>query len=142
MGIIYSIGSSLRTQEEFINLLCHYQIKVVADVRRFPTSKLNHFKKEEIKELLQDNSISYCYLGEELGGYRKGGYEAYTASTNFLVGLEKLEVIAHQYTTAFMCAELLPWRCHRRFIGNCLDKRGWRVIHIINGKRVWHSTPE
>lgn len=73
MAVIYSLGSSLRSPEDFIGLLHCYRIEMLADVRRFPTSRLGYFKKEQLVELLQANTIRYCYLGEELGGYRKGG---------------------------------------------------------------------
>jgi uncharacterized protein (DUF488 family) len=142
MNIIYSLGSSLRTAEEFIHLLQHYRIKSVIDVRRFPTSKLAHFKKEELENLLSIHTIHYYYLGDKLGGYRPGGYEAYTTSKEFLAGLEELETIARQSITGFMCAELLPWRCHRRFIGRKLVEKGWQVIHILNEKRVWQPSSD
>ncbi|MDO8136250.1 MAG: DUF488 family protein [Candidatus Brocadiales bacterium] len=79
------------------------------------------------------------YIGKELGGYRKGGYEIYMRTEDFLSGIEELEGTARVNRTVFVCAERLPWRCHRRFIGQALEKKGWEVIHIIDEKRVWRS---
>ena len=134
---IYTLGSSNRTPEEFIQLLNHYCIRALVDVRRFPTSKFSHFKKESLAKLLTSSHIDYVYLGDLLGGYRRKGYEAYTESNEFREGLKKLESLGSKKSTAVMCAERLPWRCHRRFIGKHLESRGWRIIHIIDEKRVW-----
>ena len=70
--------------------------------------------------------------GEKLGGFRRGGYQDFTATSEFRSGLYKLEEIARERSTAIICAERFPWRCHRRFIALELEKRGWRVSHIID----------
>jgi uncharacterized protein (DUF488 family) len=134
---IYSLGSSTRTGEEFIGVLNAYDINILVDVRSFPTSRFEHFKKENLKPLVEENAINYVYLGKPLGGYRKGGYEAYMETRAYRQGLEELEKIARKSPTAFMCAERLPWKCHRRFIGESLKRRGWRVVHIIDAIQVW-----
>ncbi|MEW6326803.1 MAG: DUF488 domain-containing protein [Thermodesulfobacteriota bacterium] len=134
---IYSLGSSTRTPEEFIGVLHAHGIKTLVDVRSFPTSRFEHFKKENLETLLKENAINYVYLGKALGGYRKGGYEAYMETDAYREGLEELGKIARQGPAAFMCAERLPWKCHRRFIGESLKTRGWRVVHIIDAGRVW-----
>lgn len=139
--VIYTVGSSNREAQEFIDLLRGYQIKNLADVRRFPTSKFEHFKKENISKILIGAGINYFYLGNELGGYRSGGYESYVTTQAFLEGLQRLMEIASADTTAVMCSERFPWRCHRRFIGSRLRERGWQVIHIIEKDRVWVPTP-
>jgi uncharacterized protein (DUF488 family) len=76
-------------------------------------------------------------MGEELGGYRRGGYQNFTATSQFQAGISKLEEIAHQKRTAIICAERFAWRCHRRFIALELEKRGWRINHIIDKGRDW-----
>lgn len=134
---IYSAGTSTRSEAEFLELLKTHNIKTLVDVRRFPTSKWEHFKREHLEALLKREGINYAYLGKELGGYRKGGYESYQLSDGFLQGLKKLEEIGLIEPTVFVCAERLPWRCHRRFIGNALKERGWEVVHIIEKDRVW-----
>jgi uncharacterized protein (DUF488 family) len=139
---IYSLGSSTRAPEEFIGLLNVYSIKTLVDVRSFPTSGFEHFKKENLERLVKENGINYVYLGKALGGYREGGYEAYMETEAYRQGLEELEKIARQSPTAFMCAERLPWKCHRRFIGEGLKTRQWRVVHIIDAGRVWEPGPQ
>jgi len=134
---VYTLGTSNRTQDEFIELLKLYNIKAVIDVRRFPTSKWEHFKKENLQKFLKEKNIRYFYLGRELGGYRKGGYEEYTRSELFKKGIENLEKISIKANSALVCAEKLPWRCHRRFIGEKLKEKGWRVVHIIERQRCW-----
>jgi uncharacterized protein (DUF488 family) len=134
---IYTIGSSRRTEEEFIETLRAYNIESLVDVRSFPKSKLEHFARENLSDILKDSGIEYIYLGRELGGFRKGGYEAYTETEGFHSGVEKLEEIASRKRTVFMCAERFPWKCHRRYISRELNHRGWKVIHIIENDRVW-----
>ena len=123
--------------EEFVALLKHLGVEIVVDVRRFPTSKFEHFRKEELARSLPEMGIDYLYLGKELGGYRKGGYQSFLATEEFKRGLERLEKLAREGKTAVICAERLPWRCHRRFIGMELERRGWQVIHVIDQKRSW-----
>jgi uncharacterized protein (DUF488 family) len=133
---IYSIGHSNRHEEDFINLLKRYGIEIVIDVRRFPTSKYVVYKKENLAELLKKNGIEYIHL-ENLGGYR-GGYEMWMCSKEWKRDYERLKEIARSRKTAIMCAEKLPFRCHRRYIAKKLAAEGWKVIHIIN-ERVWEE---
>jgi len=135
--VVYTLGTSTRTLEEFTALLKHLGVEVVVDVRRFPSSRFEYFRKEELARSLPEAGIDYCHLGGELGGYRSGGYQAFLATEEFKQGLGKLEEIARERKTAIVCAERLPWRCHRRFIGGELERRGWRVIHVIDERRSW-----
>jgi uncharacterized protein (DUF488 family) len=137
METLWSIGSSILPIEEFIALLKAYGIEQVADVRHFPSSRFEHFCQANLGEVLAGAGIGYVWLGESLGGYRKGGYEAYMASEAFRGGLAELMGLAAQKNTALMCGEKLPWKCHRRFIGAALAAKGWQVIHIIDAKRTW-----
>ncbi len=95
------------------------------------------FVKQSLEELLPFQSVGYVYLGKELGGYRRGGYEAYMQSAEFSKGVEALEAIGGGDRAAFMCCERIPWKCHRRFIASELERRGWRVIHIIDKDHTW-----
>lgn len=135
--VIYTLGSSDRGAEEFISLLKGHWVEVVVDVRRFPTSKFPHFRREELARLLEQEGIGYIYLGDQLGGYRRGGYEAYTRERAFQEGVDRVEGIVRTWRTAILCAERLPWRCHRRFIAAEMERRGWRVVHILDTKRIW-----
>lgn len=87
--------------------------------------------------MLSEVAIDYVYLGKELGGFRKGGYQAYTQTSEYQAGIYKLEEIARKGSTAFMCAERFAWKCHRRIIASTLEQRGWKVLHIIEKDRVW-----
>jgi len=134
---IYSIGTSTRPLDEFVSLLRQYGIETVVDVRSFPTSRFEHFKRDTFERGLQEFGFCYVYLGTELGGYRRGGYEKYMATPHYREGLSKLVEIGSSSMTAFVCAERLPWRCHRRWIGASLMSEGWEVIHIVDEKRTW-----
>lgn len=138
MLTIYTIGSSTRQFPEFLALLQRYQITALVDVRTFPYSgRFPHFSQKSLEEMIPSACLRYVYLGEELGGFRRGGYEAYTQTAVFAEGLDTLAAIGREGRAAFMCAERLPWKCHRRFIASELERRGWRVIHIIDNNRTW-----
>ena len=130
--VIFTIGTSNRSLEEFVHLLQISGIEMVVDVRSFPTSRFHHFRRGALSQSLGEAGLGYSYLGKELGGYRKGGYEAYMQSQDFLRGRELLERMATRCRYAILCAERLPQRCHRRFIGRSLEERGWKIVHIID----------
>jgi len=134
---IYSLGTGTRTPSEFLNLLRSFDVEMVVDVRRSPRSRFQHFEREELARLLEAGGFDYVYLGQELGGYRSGGYKDYLDTEEFKRGLERLEQLARVRRVAVVCAERLTWRCHRRFIGWELERDGWQVIHIIDEKRNW-----
>ena len=129
---IWTIGHSNRSLETFLNLLNEHEIQVLADVRRFPTSKLERFKREALEKWLPKQGIEYVWLGEELGGYRRGGYKKHMRTKLFREGIKKLLGIARTKRTCIMCMEVNPKYCHRRFISAHLERKGVRVIHIIN----------
>ena len=135
--LVYTLGTSTRSPEEFIELLTSYSVEVVVDVRRFPSSRFEHFAKEKLAKLLTEAGIDYIYMGEELGGYRQGGYQNFTTTSEFRMGVKKLEEVAREKRVAIVCAERFPWRCHRRFIALELEKQGWQVNHIIDQGRTW-----
>jgi uncharacterized protein (DUF488 family) len=135
--LIYSIGTSNRLFDEFLELLLKYYIQTVVDVRSFPTSKFIYFGREHLEKKLPEKGIIYKYLGKELGGFRKGGYINYMKTEFFNEGIKKLEDIGRTITTAFFCAERFPWNCHRRWIAEELIRRGWKVIHIIEKEKLW-----
>ncbi|MCL4457792.1 MAG: DUF488 domain-containing protein [Nitrospirae bacterium] len=137
MKRIYTLGTSRRSEEDFIEILLLYDIKTVIDVRRFPKSKLQTYTKEYLENLLQREGIAYIFLGVELGGFRKGGYEAYTNTEDFKRGIDVLENIAGKNQAVIICAERFPWKCHRRWIARKLHGNGWLVEHIIDKGKVW-----
>ncbi len=134
---VYTFGTGRRSEEDFIEILADYDIRAVADVRRYPRSKLPHFTRDYLEPLLQSEGIGYRFLGEELGGFRKGGYERYTVDDGFKRGIAQLEEMARSSVTIIICAERFPWKCHRRWIARELQRRGWHVIHIIDKGKTW-----
>jgi uncharacterized protein (DUF488 family) len=138
---IYTIGYGGRRLEDFVSLLKQFGIKQVVDVRAFPTSKYEGFKREELEKFLPQHGISYLWM-EELGGYRRGGYEAYTRQRKFGEGVERLEGVAGEKPTVIMCLEGYPSGCHRRFISRELAKRGWRVLHIVGKGRILEESSD
>ena len=128
---IWTIGHSNRSKEEFLNLLREHSIEVLADIRSFPTSKIEHFKKENLEKWLPENGVEYVWLGKELGGYRKGGYKRHMRTKLFREGVQKLLETAKQKRTCMMCMEKNPKYCHRRFLSAHLERKGVEVIHII-----------
>ncbi|MDZ7339786.1 MAG: DUF488 domain-containing protein [candidate division KSB1 bacterium] len=136
--VIYSIGHSNRSMDQFLSLLAGFQIQMIADVRRFPTSKkYPHFERNFLQQALQGQGIEYVWLGEFLGGFRNGGYESYLQTSAFADGLRSLTALAEKKITAFLCAEKLFFRCHRRFIADRLVLCGWTVIHILDTDRIY-----
>lgn len=145
MGPIYSIGHSTRSLEEFRRLLKAHGIERLADIRRFPGSRRHpHFSAESLSRSLSDHGIDYVHL-PSLGGRRKAlpdspnrgmrneqfrGYADHMATEEFRTGVEDL--LSVDKTTAFMCAEAVPWRCHRNLLSDDLVRRGIEVVHIID----------
>ncbi len=135
--LIFTLGTGLRSREDFIEILFAYDIKAVIDVRSLPRSKFPHFTRNNLSELLASNGIEYHFLGRELGGMRKGGFASYLITENFSRGVDLLETIAREKTSVIVCSERFPWKCHRKWISKELHKRGWKVEHIIDKGKVW-----
>jgi uncharacterized protein (DUF488 family) len=144
--IVWTIGHSTRTLEEFIEMLNSFQIEVVADVRSFPGSrKFPQFNKESLQITLPENGIEYIHL-KKLGGRRKANpdskntswrhlafraYADYMESDDFKEGIKELEEIALKKRTAYMCSEAVWWRCHRSMVSDYLKVHEWKVMHIM-----------
>lgn len=137
MKKIFTLGTSRRSEEDFIEILLAYNIDALIDVRSFPRSKIAIFSRANLEGLLKREGIGYYYLGKELGGFRKGGYTAYALTADFMLGIEKLEAIASNKLSVIVCAERFPWKCHRKWISRELHNRGWDVEHIIDKGKVW-----
>lgn len=134
---LWTIGHSNRSMESFLELLKEHAIQVLADIRSFPTSKIEHFNKEAMEKWLPEHGIEYLWLGIELGGYRRGGYKVHMRTKLFKEGIRKLLEIASQKRTCIMCMEPNPKYCHRRFISAHLERKGVNVIHIVaKGQKI------
>ena len=128
---IWTIGHSNRSIKTFLELLNEHAIQVLADVRSFPTSKVEHFKREQMEKWLPEHGIEYVWLGKELGGYRRGGYRKHKRTKLFREGIRRLLEIANDKRTCLMCMEVNPKYCHRRFISAHLERKDVKVAHII-----------
>lgn len=134
---MYTVGHSTRSLEEFVELLKHYGITLLIDIRRFPSSKkFPWFTREFLAEALNKAGIQYRWLGEDLGGYRTGGYKAHQKTAAYRRGIEEVKRLAKTETVALMCAELLWFRCHRRFVSDTLVREGFEVVHLYDLKRT------
>jgi uncharacterized protein (DUF488 family) len=149
---IWTIGHSTRTIDIFISLLEENGIKLVADVRMFPSSKrYPQFGREALAKSLGNSDIRYEHF-PELGGRRKAkpdsqntawrneafrGYADYMETEQFHNGVERLLALAREAgPAAIMCAEAVWWRCHRSLISDYLKARGIEVIHILDANKT------
>lgn len=130
-----------------------HRIAVLADVRAFPASRHHpQFNRAHLSAVLPRAGITYCWLGELLGGYRKktrpdsphtalrsAGFRNYADhmdTEDFSQGIQKLLRLAEKKRTAYMCAERLWWRCHRKLISDRLSAVcGVEVAHILDEKK-------
>lgn len=134
---IYTLGTGLRSKEEMVGILKHFQIEAFLDVRSYPKSKILIFNRDPLEKLLTEFGIDYHFLGKVLGGFRKQGYEQYATTESFSRGIDTVERIAGEKSSVIVCAETLPWKCHRRFIAVELQNRGWETVHIIEKDKLW-----
>ena len=122
---------------EFFKVLEVFGINLVVDIRRHPTSPLEHFRKKALRKLCHMRGIGYQWLGDRLGGLRDEGYEAYMKTMDFRLGLTQLEALAEKQPTVFCCAEKVPSKCHRLFLAKRLEEKGWEVVHILDEGTTW-----
>lgn len=151
MALIYTIGHSTRSLQDFLALLRQHGIQLLVDVRRFPSSRRHpHFAREALASALELNGIEYLHE-PEMGGRRsarpdsentawrvKGfqGYADHMDTPEFRAALERLIARSGERRTAVMCAEITPWRCHRQLIADALVARGHQVRHIVTSDRI------
>jgi uncharacterized protein (DUF488 family) len=141
---IYTIGHSTRSLEELVSLLREHGVKRLADIRRFPGSRrYPHFSRDALQVSLPERDIEYLHI-PELGGRRRPNpdskntalqNEQFRAYADHM-GTEEFrravdELLALEGRTAVMCAEAVPWRCHRNLLSDELLRRGVEVVHII-----------
>ena len=148
---VFTIGHSTRTLAEFITILRAHGVRRVVDVRSIRRSRHNpQFNRETLARHLRAARIGYLHL-KKLGGLRRAkadsknlgwhnasfrGFADYMQTNEFRVGLERLEKLAVGRPTAIMCAEAVPWRCHRSLIADALVVRDLPVQDILNESRA------
>lgn len=156
-GVIYTIGHSTHTIDEFVELLRHYGIEQLIDIRTVPRSRHNpQYNKETLGPALRRRRIGYRHM-KGLGGLRRArpdslnggwrnpsfrGFADYMQSAEFIESLTALVQISVEKCTAIMCAEAVPWRCHRSLIGDALVIRGMEVwdIYSLTSVRIHKIT--
>jgi uncharacterized protein (DUF488 family) len=146
---VYTVGHSTRTADELVELLRAFDVSLLIDVRTIPRSRHNpQFEADALRSTLRRHRLGYIHI-PELGGLRHThagsindawrnasfrGFADYMQSEGFEAGLEKLRTAAER-TPALMCAEAVPWRCHRSLIADALIARGATVEHILGPGR-------
>ena len=148
---LWTIGHSTRSFAEFLEMLHAQRIQVLVDVRRYPMSRRHpQFNAEALQQTLKGIGLEYRPMAG-LGGRRSPqpdspnvgwrnasfrGYADYMQTEPFRLALASLSSIASQARTAVMCAEAVPWRCHRSLIADAMTSQGWRVLHILAKDKV------
>ena len=144
---IYTIGHSNHPFETFLKMLKTHEVRLVVDVRTIPRSRHNpQFNTDILSPALKTEGLDYRHL-PALGGLRHAkkdslnrgwkndsfrGFADYMQTDGFAAGIAELMAIGLEQRTAVMCAEALPWRCHRSLIADALLVRGLTVMHIMS----------
>ena len=147
---VYTIGHGNRPLEELVSLLQQHAIGCLVDVRMFPGSRRHpHFGRGELETSLPAAGVRYVWEGTALGGRRRPrpdsphvamrndsfrAYADHMQSAEFREGVERLLAVAREMRPAIMCAERLPWQCHRYMISDYLVANGIEVRHVIDAK--------
>jgi uncharacterized protein (DUF488 family) len=147
---LFTVGHSTRSSEEFTTLLTAHGVTLLVDVRTVPRSRTNpQFNKDVLPETLRLAGIKYMHV-PELGGLRKTkadsknggwrnlsfrGYADYMQTAEFKAAVERLIEWSKDEQLALMCAEAVPWRCHRSLIADALIVRGVVVEELANTKK-------
>jgi|SRR5579863_2470101 len=148
---IFTIGHSTRALEDFIAILKAYEIERLVDIRTVPRSRTNpQFNRDTLPAALGQRGIGYEHLAA-LGGLRHTrsesintgwrnlsfrGFADYMGTAEFHEGIERLIAIARTYRSAIMCAEAVPWRCHRSLVADVLLVHGFHVNHIMSAAKA------
>lgn len=153
MVTIYTVGHSTRAPQEFLSLLRHYGLEVLADIRTYPSSRrFPHFNRAALARSLASVGIEYLWL-KALGGRRHGppdphspnrglrspafrNYADHMGSEEFRRAVARLRLLARERRLAVMCAERFYWRCHRRLLADYLTAQGDEVLHIESAERL------
>jgi uncharacterized protein (DUF488 family) len=146
-NVVYTVGHSTRSADAFVALLGAHAVTSLADVRTVPRSRHNpQFNGDTLAATLATHDIDYTRF-PGLGGFRRTspaslnvgwrnlsfrGYADYMQTVEFTENLDLLIALAQDATVAVMCAEAVPWRCHRSLIADALTVRGIRVEEIVS----------
>jgi uncharacterized protein (DUF488 family) len=157
-GAVFTVGHSTLPIDDFVALLRTYDIQTVADIRTVPRSRRNpQFNADALPQALKAHGIGYVGL-PGLGGLRKTskdspntgwrndsfrGYADYMQTPAFTTALDELIGLSRNERMAIMCAEAVPWRCHRSLVADALDVRGIPAVEILSptSSRLHKLTP-
>ena len=144
--MIFTIGHSTRSADEFLSLLQAHAVTILVDIRTVPKSRRHpHFAKDALAAFLGSHGIRYVHL-PALGGLRKPqrdspngawqndsfrGYADHMQTAEFAQGIDELLALSQGGTVAVMCAEAKWWQCHRQLVADALTARGVEVRHIM-----------
>lgn len=153
---VHTIGHSTRPMTAFVDLLEAHRIRLLVDVRRWPVSRrFSHFNRERLDMALKNCGIGYIWRGD-LGGFRKPSGESnntgwktktFRAYADFMLTqeferiLKELAMQVAQNRSVLMCAEAVPWRCHRQLLADAFLVRGFSVHHIMEDGCYEHRLP-
>jgi uncharacterized protein (DUF488 family) len=151
--VIWTIGHSTQSIDELIGLLQAHAVRLLVDVRTIPYSRRNpQFNTDALARGLADAGLKYSHL-PALGGRRRAsadsvnlgwrntsfrGYADYMQTDSFRKGLRELVRLAEAARTVIMCAETVPWRCHRSLIADALVSQGYEIRHILAATKAEH----
>lgn len=143
--VVHTVGHSTRSLEELLALLDGHGLRAVADVRAIPASRRHpQFVREPLAAALAVHGVQYAWL-PALGGRRRPrpdsphvawrnpqfrGYADHMDTPDFARGLADLLALAREQPTVVLCAEAVPWRCHRQLVADALVARGIEVRHV------------
>ena len=145
--LVLTIGHSTRTLQDFVEMLQGHGVEQLVDVRTVPRSRFNpQFNRDTLPKALSAAGITYVHM-PDLGGLRHPradspntawrnesfrGFADYMQTLEFASGLDALMDLAREEQIALMCAEAVPWRCHRSLIADALMVHGVSVEHIMS----------
>jgi len=147
LPVIYTVGHSTHSLDELVTMLRAHGVERLVDVRTIPRSRHNpQFNRETLSKAMNNRQLSYRHL-KALGGLRHArpdstntawrnasfrGFADYMQTPQFAEALDNLIALSQEKPTAIMCAEAVPWRCHRSLIADALAARGFEVQDIMS----------
>lgn len=150
-GTVFTVGHSTHPIDEFAALVAAHGVEGIVDIRTVPKSRHNpQFGIDVLPDSLSERGLAYQRI-EELGGLRHTtkdspngawrntsfrGYADYMQTDGFAAGMDALTAASARHVVAIMCAEAVPWRCHRSMVGDALLVRGFEVLDIFSEKQA------
>lgn len=154
--VVRTIGHSTRPLEELVEILRSHGVKLLVDIRKMPRSRTNpQFNTESLPGALAPHGIDYLLMSglaglrrrsagsTTNGAWRNASFRAYAdymQTPEFAGSLEELIAVSRLRPAAIMCAEALPWRCHRSLVADALVARGIPVDHLMSPTKASHHT--